>query len=334
MEEYKIEERRAVLVGAEFPHNTDFDLDMEELSELCKALSIRPLTTLTQSLPTEDKATFIGSGKVEEVKEVATQPTPTPTPKPEDKQEEKIDKTALEKQLTDASSKKDTDHSNDSWNELEKVKKAAEDVKNNPKATQQQIDEAAEKLKKAIDNLTVDKTELKNQLNIAETKKEADYSKESWGNFQKAELKAKADIAKFFKEQVTSKEIIDELSQQVEKAKNEGGNGLESISRDVVINEVTQIQNNAEAALRGVVVIEKIASVETKECSVTVGFNSKTLKVAEGATRAIQQSIAGDAEAIKSNNTSAIKSNNNSSSGSEIEKAQSSSKRSSMYDQF
>ena len=69
MEEYKIEERRAVLGGAEFPHNTDFDLDMEELSELCKALSIRPLTTLTQSLPTEDKATFIGSGKVEEVKE-------------------------------------------------------------------------------------------------------------------------------------------------------------------------------------------------------------------------------------------------------------------------
>ena len=83
----------------------------------------------------------------------------------------KIDKSALEKQLTDAGSKKDTDHSNDSWNELEKVKKAAEDVKNNPKATQQEIDEAAEKLKKAIDNLTVDKTELKNQLNIAETKK-------------------------------------------------------------------------------------------------------------------------------------------------------------------
>ena len=45
-----------------------------------------------------------------------------------------------------------------------KLKKAAEDVKNNPKATQQEIDEAAEKLKKAIDNLTVDKTELKNHL--------------------------------------------------------------------------------------------------------------------------------------------------------------------------
>ena len=56
--------------------------------------------------------------------EVAPQPTPTPTPKPEDKQEEKIDKSALEKQLTDAGSKKDTDHSNDSWNELEKVKKS------------------------------------------------------------------------------------------------------------------------------------------------------------------------------------------------------------------
>lgn len=101
------------------------------------------------------------------------------------------DKSELEKQLTDASSKKDTDHSNDSWSELEKAKKSAEDVKNDPKATQQEINEAAEKLKKAIDNLTVDKTELKNQLNIAGTKKEADYSKESWGNFQKAELKAK-----------------------------------------------------------------------------------------------------------------------------------------------
>ena len=102
-----------------------------------------------------------------------------------------VDKSELEKQLTDASSKKDTDHSKDSWKELEKAKKEADDIKNNPKATQQQIDEAAEKLKKAIDNLTVDKTELKNQLNIAGTKKEADYSKESWGNFQKAEIKAK-----------------------------------------------------------------------------------------------------------------------------------------------
>ena len=34
MEEYKIEERRAVLVGVQFPDNKDFSLDMEELSGL------------------------------------------------------------------------------------------------------------------------------------------------------------------------------------------------------------------------------------------------------------------------------------------------------------
>lgn len=149
---------------------------------------------------------------------------------------------------------------------------------------------------------------------------------------KRAELKAKADIAKFFKEQITSKEVLDDLSQQTEKVQIGNGNESETINRDVVIKEATQIQNNAEAALRGVVVIEKIASVETKECSVTVGFNSKTLKVAESATRAMQQSMAGDAEAINSNNISG-KTNNNSSSGG-IEKAQSSSKRSPMYDQF
>ena len=149
---------------------------------------------------------------------------------------------------------------------------------------------------------------------------------------KRAELKAKADIAKFFKEQITSKEVLDDLSQQTEKAQIGNGNESETINRDVVIKEATQIQNNAEAALRGVVVIEKIASVETKECSVTVGFNSKTLKVAESATRAMQQSMAGDAEAINSNNISS-KTNNNSSGGG-IDKAQSSSKRSPMYDQF
>ncbi|PSM51439.1 hypothetical protein CBLAS_1391 [Campylobacter blaseri] len=151
---------------------------------------------------------------------------------------------------------------------------------------------------------------------------------------KRAELKAKADIAKFFKEQITSKDVIDELSQQTENAKIEAGAESETINRDVIVNETTQIQNNAEAALRGVVVIEKIASVETKECSVTVGFNSKTLKVAEAATRAMQKSMSGDTEVINSNGISVIKSNNNSSSRSGIEKAQSSSKRSSMYDEF
>ena len=69
MEEYKIEENKAILVGVQFPDNKDFSLDMEELAGLCEALSIRPVTSLSQSLAREDSASFIGSGKVEEVRE-------------------------------------------------------------------------------------------------------------------------------------------------------------------------------------------------------------------------------------------------------------------------
>lgn len=69
MEEYKIEEKKAILVGVQFPDNKDFSLDMEELAGLCEALSIRPVTSLSQSLAREDSASFIGSGKVEEVRE-------------------------------------------------------------------------------------------------------------------------------------------------------------------------------------------------------------------------------------------------------------------------
>lgn len=150
---------------------------------------------------------------------------------------------------------------------------------------------------------------------------------------KKAELKAKADIAKFFKEQITSKEVIDELSQQAEKTQINNGSESDSVSRDVVINEATQIQNNAEAALRGVVVIEKVASVENKECSVTLGFNSKTLKAAETINRAMQQSIAKDSQATKQKDE-AMQNNNNSSNNGVIERVKSSTKRSSMYDEF
>ena len=152
--------------------------------------------------------------------------------------------------------------------------------------------------------------------------------------FKKAELKAKADIAKFFKEQITSKEVIDELSQQAEKTQISNNSESDNINRDVVINEATHIQNNAEAALRGLVVIEKVASIENKECSVTIGFNSKTLKAAETINKAMQQSIAKDSQATKQKDKAMQNNNNSSNNGGVIEKVKNSTKRSSMYDEF
>ena len=101
------------------------------------------------------------------------------------------DKTELEKQLADANSKTASDFSPVTWSALEEAKKAAQAVEDNATATQTQIDEAAKKLKAAIDALNVDKTKLQEQITIAETKQEADYSPKTWNDFKKAEIKAK-----------------------------------------------------------------------------------------------------------------------------------------------
>ena len=101
------------------------------------------------------------------------------------------DKTELEKQLADANSKTASDFNPETWAALEEAKKAAQAVEDNAAATQAQIDDAAKKLKAAIDALNVDKTKLQKQLKDAETKQEADYSTETWNKFKNAEIKAK-----------------------------------------------------------------------------------------------------------------------------------------------
>ena len=101
------------------------------------------------------------------------------------------DKTELEKQLADANSKTASDFSPETWSALEEAKNAAQAVEDNATATQAQIDEAAKKLKAAIDALNVDKTKLQEQISIANTKQEADYSPKTWNDFKNAEIKAK-----------------------------------------------------------------------------------------------------------------------------------------------
>jgi GTP-binding protein HflX len=60
---------RALLVGLNTGiSESEFDRSMLELKELVKALDIEAALTVTQSLPSPDRSTFIGSGKVEEVR--------------------------------------------------------------------------------------------------------------------------------------------------------------------------------------------------------------------------------------------------------------------------
>jgi GTP-binding protein HflX len=60
---------RAILVGLNTNKSDDeFERSMKELKELVKALDIEVAATATQNLPSPDRSTYVGSGKVEEIK--------------------------------------------------------------------------------------------------------------------------------------------------------------------------------------------------------------------------------------------------------------------------
>lgn len=60
---------RAILVGLDQGGNDlEFERSMDELKELTRAIDIEVACTVTQSLPNPDRSTYIGSGKVEEIR--------------------------------------------------------------------------------------------------------------------------------------------------------------------------------------------------------------------------------------------------------------------------
>ena len=117
-----------------------------------------------------------------------TKPTPQPS---ETKPEEKVDKTALKAQIDRALVLVPTDYSTTSYNALKPILAAAQNVYVSESVKQPEIDSETTELKAAIDTLNVDKTKLQEQITIAETKQEADYSPKTWNNFKNAEIKAK-----------------------------------------------------------------------------------------------------------------------------------------------
>ncbi|MCL2254401.1 MAG: GTPase HflX [Lachnospiraceae bacterium] len=62
---------RAILVGVNTGAETDFDARMEELEKLAEACQIETVGVLTQNLSEIHRSLYVGSGKVEEIKEAA-----------------------------------------------------------------------------------------------------------------------------------------------------------------------------------------------------------------------------------------------------------------------
>ena len=98
---------------------------------------------------------------------------------------------------------------------------------------------------------------------------------------KEAVLKAKANLAKFMKESLSTDEKLEEMSSKVKKISSENGETSAKVEKTSVKNTLTTIRNSSSALLKGVITLSS-AKVPGKGTSgvyrVMVGVSSKTLE--------------------------------------------------------
>ena len=62
------QQERAILVGVELQETENFDMSMEELASLAKTAGAEVVASYTQKRERYDSKSFVGSGKLEEIK--------------------------------------------------------------------------------------------------------------------------------------------------------------------------------------------------------------------------------------------------------------------------
>lgn len=116
--------------------------------------------------------------------------------------ESPTDFTPLNKQIEACDNLKQDDYTEESWKPFAEALAAAKETSEKLNATQEEVDEAYEKLKAAFDNLKLkqqpstpgtgpDTTELKKLITAYENLNKEEYTEESWNAFATALLKAK-----------------------------------------------------------------------------------------------------------------------------------------------
>jgi len=140
----------------------------------------------------------------------------------------KVDKTALSAAIEAAITKKENDYTEESWTQFAEALEKAVKVNGDIKATQEESNQALSELNATMDGLKlieepvdpkVDKTALSAAIEVATTKKEKDYTEESWRQFTEA-LNTATELNK--DEEATQEEINQALSEL-----NAAINGLE-----------------------------------------------------------------------------------------------------------
>lgn len=109
-----------------------------------------------------------------------------------------------------------------------------------------------------------------------------------------AEMRAKAAIAKFLKEDVSSTEGMAEASKKVKHVSSDGQTQSARVSKTTVKTALESIRNSASALLTGVVVLKdaKIPNGNGGTYKVMVGVSSKTVAAAGAAAKSMAGSLA------------------------------------------
>ena len=129
-----------------------------------------------------------------------------------------VDKTALEKIVEENQNRNESDYTKESWKVFTKAMELAQAVLTDPKATQAEVDDAVQAVRKAIEQLQevtkVDKTALKKLVEENQNRVASGYTAESWQVFRKALEAAQAVLA----DSNTTQAEVDEAIQAVNKA--------------------------------------------------------------------------------------------------------------------
>lgn len=106
-------------------------------------------------------------------------------------------------------------------------------------------------------------------------------------------MRAKANLSKFLKEKVASKEGLDEVSKKSKSMTSDGQVQKVAVSKESVKIAKESIRNESDAILTGVITLkdQKVPRGNGGEIQVTVGISSKTLKAAQMAAQGINQSL-------------------------------------------
>ncbi|MDO9799163.1 hypothetical protein Q7458_07260 [Glaesserella parasuis] len=106
---------------------------------------------------------------------------------------------------------------------------------------------------------------------------------------QKAQMRAKANIAKFLSERVSSEEVISSLEKSMT---NTSGKSKEAI-RETIDTYTENIHNSAEALLKGVIATKTDVNKDEKYVQVEVGLSPKTMKAADTLNKGLKEDNSG-----------------------------------------